>query len=76
MLELQSIPLKLGGIFRMLLGVSGRAVPTFEKRATPLHALKRNMNPTRSSQNNREQSQKWNVKERRENRLERTGVDK
>ena len=46
--------------------VSDRVVSTFEKQPTPLHALKRNMNPTRSLQNNREQSQKWNVKERKE----------
>ena len=39
MLELQSITLNLGGKFRMLFGVSDRAVSTFEKRPTPLHAL-------------------------------------
>ena len=42
------------------------SVTTFEKRPTPLYALRRNMNPTRSSQNNREQSQKWNVEGREE----------
>ena len=61
--------------FSNAFGVSDRVVSTFEKRPTPLHALKRNMNPTRSSQNNREQSQKWNVEERGESRLERRGID-
>jgi hypothetical protein len=36
---------------------------------------KRNRNPARSSQNNREQTQKWTVKERRDGWLERRGVD-
>ena len=42
----------------------------FEKRPAPLHAVKRNINPTRWLQNNREQSQKWNVKERERERGE------
>ena len=42
------------------------SVSTFEKERImtyALHAIEHYMNPTRSLQNNREQSQKWNVRD-------------